>query len=50
MPGLKIIFGQQIYLKWNHDLFLIAASIICVKYLKDKKALEVLYCFIEIVN
>ena len=62
MPGLKIIFGQQIQLKWDHYLLLIVVlNIYCVrqmffpksdwvKPLTNKKSKTVLDGFIGIVN
>ena len=61
MWDLKTIFGQQIYLKWNHCLQRLKMLIIyCVidvftKYvwvepLKDKTSKTVFNAFIEIVN
>ena len=60
MPGLKIIIGQQIQLKWDHYLltrgvkYLLCVTVIFkyawVKPLKDKKAKTVLNGFLGIVN
>ena len=59
MRDIKTVFGQQIYLKWNHCLLRRKTLInyydaftkyAWVKPLKDKKGKTVFNAFIEIVN